>query len=419
MMSILGLAIKSLRNRRFTVMVTLTSIALSVTLLLGVERIRHETRNSFTSTISGTDLIIGARSGPVQLLLYSVFHIGNATNNIEWHSYRDIADNPAVRWTIPLSLGDSHQGYRVLGTNQDYFEYFRFARDRGLEFAAGQAFEDVTDAVLGAEAAEKLGYSLSDPVVIAHGAGDVSFMEHDDKPFRVAGILKRTGTPVDQTIHVRLEGINAIHKGWQGGAQVHQDDLFGGDSHDDEAPGKITAFLVGLRSRGTAVGMLRTVNDYPGEPLTAIMPGVALQELWRLIAVAERALLAIAAFVVIVGLSGMLTALLTSLNERRREMAILRSVGARPIHVMALIMGEAVTLTLAGVLAGLALLYGILALGRPLLESRLGLYITIGPPTGYEMTLIMLVIVAGTITGLVPGYRIYRYSLADGMTVRI
>jgi putative ABC transport system permease protein len=419
MMSIPGLAVKSLRNRKFTVVVTLTSIALSVTLLLGVERIRNETRNSFTSTISGTDLIVGARSGQVQLLLYSIFHIGNATNNIEWHSYRDIADNPAIRWTIPISLGDSHRGYRVLGTNQDYFEYFRFARDRGLEFSAGQAFEDATDAVLGAEVAEKLGYSLGYPMVNAHGAGDVSFMEHDDKPFRVAGILKRTGTPVDQTIHVRLDGIDAIHKDWQGGAQAHQDDLFGGDSHDDEAPGKITAFLVGLRSRGAAVGMLRTVNDYAGEPLTAIMPGVALQELWGLIAVAERALLAIAAFVVIVGLSGMLTALLTSLNERRREMAILRSVGARPIHVMALIMGEAVTLTLAGVMTGLVMLYGILATGRPLLESRLGLYITIGWPTSYELILIMLVIAAGTIIGLVPGYRIYRYSLADGMTVRI
>ena len=103
-----GLAIKSLRNRKFTTILTVVSIALSVTLLLGVERIRKETRTSFANTISGTDLIVGARSGPLQLLLYSVFRIGNATNNISWESYQEIRRNPNINWTIPISLGDSH-----------------------------------------------------------------------------------------------------------------------------------------------------------------------------------------------------------------------------------------------------------------------------------------------------------------------
>ena len=121
------LALKSLRNRKFTTLLTVATIALSVTLLLGVERIRKEARTSFTNTISGTDLIVGGRTGPVQLLLYSVFRIGYATNNISWQSYEEIARNPNVKWSIPISLGDSHQGYRVMGTSDEYFKYFRFA----------------------------------------------------------------------------------------------------------------------------------------------------------------------------------------------------------------------------------------------------------------------------------------------------
>jgi putative ABC transport system permease protein len=138
-----SLALKSLYNRKFTTILTVASIALSVTLLLGVERIRNEARSSFTNTISGTDLIVGARTGPVQLLLYSVFRIGNATNNISWQSYQDISRNPKVKWTIPISLGDSHQGYRVMGTNKAYFDYFRFAGGRQLELSEGSIFKGV------------------------------------------------------------------------------------------------------------------------------------------------------------------------------------------------------------------------------------------------------------------------------------
>jgi putative ABC transport system permease protein len=414
------LAVKSLRNRRFTTILTIASIALSVTLLLGVERIRKETRTSFTNTISGTDLIVGARSGPVQLMLYSVFRIGNATNNISWASYREIAGNPNVKWTIPISLGDSHQGYRVMGTNTDYFEFFRFAGERRLKLAEGARFQSVFDAVLGAEVAEKLNYGVGDPIVIAHGAGKVSFVKHDDKPFKVAGVLEKTGTPVDQTVHVPLEGIEAIHIDWKEGAPIPGHSLSTDDVLAmDLSPQAITAFLVGLKSRIAAFSVQRLVNEYTREPLLAILPGVALQELWDLIGVAEKALLVISGFVVLVGLSGMLIALMTSLDERRREMAILRSVGARPLHVFSLIVGEAAMLTVTGVLVGICLLYVLLLIGRPLILSQFGLYISIGGITIYELSLMALVCLSGFVIGVIPGYRIYRYSLADGMSIRI
>ena len=159
-MILLRLTLRSLWNRRASLLLTLLAIALSVSLLLGVEYIRKEAKSSFLSTISGTDLVVGARSGPVQLLLYSVFRIGNATNNIGWQSYQDIAANPLVAWTIPISLGDSHQGFRVLGTNQDYFRHYQYGNKQSLQFAQGQAFSAVFEAVLGAEVAHKLGYKL-------------------------------------------------------------------------------------------------------------------------------------------------------------------------------------------------------------------------------------------------------------------
>ncbi|WP_373508531.1 ABC transporter permease [Thiocapsa sp.] len=419
-MAILSLAWKSFLNRRFTALLTVISIALSVALLVGVERLRTEARASFANTLSGTDLVVGARSGPVQLLLYAVFRIGDATNNISWQSYQDIAAHPKVDWTVPISLGDSHHGFRVLGTSPAYFEHFRYGRDRRLAIEEGQPFADLYDAVLGAEVAEKLGYKIGDSIVVAHGTGDVSFAKHDDKPFRVAGILARTGTPVDRTVHVGLEAIEAIHIDWQSGAPIPGLSISADQTRSmDLTPKAITAVLVGLNSKVAIFQVQRFINEYPEEPLLAILPGVALSQLWNLIGVAENALLIVSAFVVVVGLFGMQTALLTSLNERRREMAILRSVGARPGHVFALIIGEAGFLTLLGVLSGMALLSVLLIAGQPIIESRFGIFVPLGGPTTYEWILLGAVVAAGFLVGSIPGYRAYRLSLADGLSVRI
>lgn len=419
MTKILILAFKSIRNRKFTVCLTIISIGLSVALLLGVERIRTESRNSFTSTISGTDLIVGARSGPIQLLLYSVFRIGHSTNNISWESYLDIDALPTVSWTIPISLGDSHRGYRVMGTSREYFTHFRYGSKQRLILDQGVPFNDLYEAVLGAEVARKLGYSLGKSIVISHGAGEVSFLNHDDKPFKVVGIMAATGTPVDQTIHVNLESIEAIHLGWKDGAPTTGMHVSAENARRfNLTPKAITAFLVNLHSPIATFKVQRFVNQYKEEPLTAILPGVALQQLWQLVGIAEKALMAVSVFVVVVGLFGMLTTLMTSLNERRREMAILRSVGARPAHVFSLIIGEAFLVTVLGVFGGIALLYCLLFLLQPFLVENFGLYIKISFFSGHELILIAIVLLAGILAGIVPGWKIYRYSLNDGMTIK-
>jgi len=418
-MIVLRLALQSLRNRWLTAALTVIAIAVSITLLLGVEKVRTGARQSFADTISGTDLIVGARSGAIQLLLYSVFRIGNATNNISWPSYQDIASHPDVAWAVPLSLGDSHRGFRVLGTTPAYFEHYRYRQAHGLRFRAGGPFSDLFDAAVGADVAAALGYKLGDRITLSHGLGSVSFIEHDDKPFRIAGILEKTGTPVDRTVHVSLEAIEAIHVDWQSGARIPGQSVSAEEVRAMKLePKAVTAALVGLKSRLATFRVQRAINEYRAEPLSAILPGAALQELWALVATAETALKVVSAMVVATALLGMVTMILTTLNERRREMAILRSVGARPRTVLGLLVAEAGVLTLAGTGLGLLLLYAALLLVQPYVDTNYGLHLPIEPPKPGELATLGVILVAGCLAGLLPALRAYRLSLADGMTVR-
>ncbi len=419
--AILTLAWKSLMNRRVTALLTLAAIALCVTLFIGVDKIRDGARQGFDRTISGTDLIVGARSGSINLLLYSVFRIGNATNNVSWESYERWSQNENVAWSIPISLGDSHRGFRVMGTTTAYFEHYRFGGDNRLAIVEGRQFDDLFDAVLGADVARELGYELGQEFSVAHGIGATSFANHDDKPFTVSGILERTGTPVDRTIHVSLRGIEAIHIGWESGTQSPLARMVTADQVREMPlkPKAITAFMVGLKSRIAVLRLQRDINTYREEPLLAIIPGVALSELWSVVGVAETALRAIAAFVVFTGLLGMLTTIMTSLNERRREMAILRSLGARPWHIFALLLSEGALLALIGALLGVALVYGGLAIAAPIIEAQSGIFLGALTPGLYDVAVVGIIVIASVVLGCIPAFRAYRNSLADGLTIRV
>lgn len=419
MSAVAKLAWKSLINRKATAILTIMTVAISVVLLLGVERIRTQAKDSFANTISGTDLIIGGRSGQVNLLLYSVFRIGNATNNIDWKSYQEFANHRAVDWAIPISLGDSHKGFRVMGTNHSYFEHYKFGSKQSLTFSEGREFNGLFETVLGSDVAKQLGYHVGSEIIIAHGISDVGFSRHDNLPFKVVGILAPTGTPVDKTVHVSLEAIEAIHVGWESGARLGPTPKAQDLKNRDFQPKQITAMLVGLKSRIQTFALQRQINTYPKEPLSAIIPGVALHELWGMMSVAEQALMAVSGFVVIAGLLGMLSSLLTSLQERRREMAILRAMGARPRHVFSLLISEASLLTAAGIVTGVAGLYAILAIVQPIIQQHYGIHLTLSLLSPYEWMLLGFVQCAGIVIGFIPAFRAYRQSLSDGMTIRI
>jgi putative ABC transport system permease protein len=396
---------------------TILAIALSVALFLGVEKVRTGAKASFADTISGTDLIVGARSGSVQLLLYSVFRIGNATNNVTWESYQDIAARPDVDWIVPISLGDSHRQFRVMGTTQAFFDHYKYRQGRSLAMSEGIVMDDLFDTVIGSDVAATLDYEIGDPIVVAHGLA--SFTEHKDQPFRVSGILEKTGTPVDRTVIVSLEAIEAIHVDWQNGAQAPGRATSADVIREMElTPKAITAALIGVESPLQTFALQRAINEYREEPLLAILPGVALQELWGIVGIAETALLAVSAMVVVTALIGMMATIFSSLNERRREMAILRAMGARPVTILSMLVLEAMVMAAIGALLGLVFLYAGLLIAQPILDTTFGLWLPIDAPTMREFWGLVGVVCAGAIVSVVPALRAYRMSVADGMMVK-
>ncbi len=418
MKTILLLAVRSAWARRLTLGLTVLAVALATTLLLAVERVRTDARQSFTQAVSGVDLVIGARTGSVQLMLHAVFHAGAATNTVRWDSYRAIAGHPAVDWALPLSLGDGHRGFPVIGTTADYFTHLRHGEQLPLRFAAGAPFGSVFEVVLGSAVARELGYQIGDAITLSHGLAEMG-PAHGDKPFRVTGILAATGTPVDRSLHVNLESITALHLDWMGGAPLPG--LRIAPEHVAKfelVPREITALLVGLKQRSDVFRMQRFINEFRGEPLLAVLPGVALDELWQTVGLVERTLLAVSALVVLIGLAGLAATLLAGLNERRRELAILRALGAGPPQIFAMLTAEGVLVTALGTLLGVLLLTAGSGLAAPWLLDRFGVVLATRWPGMTEFALIGAVIGTGLLASLIPGWRAWRMSLADGLTPR-
>ncbi|MDT8407988.1 MAG: ABC transporter permease [Wenzhouxiangellaceae bacterium] len=420
-MTLLGLARGSLANRRAAVALTVATIAISIGLLVLVEQMRGQLREGFYRSVSGTDLIVGAPTAPVQLLLSSVFGLGNPARNVAWQSYRDIVADPVVAWSIPISLGDSHQGYRVVGTTAAMFEHYRYAGRQALEFRHGGPFEDLFEVVVGAQVARSLGYAPGDRVVLGHGGGNVSLHQHDDQAFEVSGVLAPTGTPVDQSLYIRLAAHHAIHIGWERGLPRPGDTLLPDQARasiERLQPDQISAFFLGLKTRAAAFGLQYEINRYPNEALLAVLPGIALQELWRITGLAERILRIVAGLVVLAGLLGMLTALLTTLNERRREMAILRACGARPWQIAGLLLLEAAVMTLFGIIVGLVLAVSAQLALSPWLLDNFGIAVSPAWPEAWHWLVLAAIWLAGVLVALVPALMVYRRTLADGMQVR-
>jgi putative ABC transport system permease protein len=419
MSGLLMIAARSAWHRRFGLALVVLSVALSTFLLLGVERVRQDVRLNFSQAVSGTDLIVGARTGSVQLLLYSVFRIGSATQNIRYTSVLALAEDPAVAWVVPISLGDSHRGFPVVATDSGYFEHFKYGDRQPLKLVQGRQFNDVFELVLGAEVAQRLGYEVGRRVVLSHGSGEIAGTEHSDKPFTVVGVLARTGTPVDRSLHISLAGMQALHLDWVAGVplpgfavpaeRVRERDL---------TPKSVTAALVGLKSRPAVFAVQRRIAEYAPEPLLAVLPGVAMDELWQAVDLGERALQAMAALVALVSLAGLVAVVVTGLEQRRRELAVLRAVGAGPKRVFALLLIEGVLITAAGALLGALACTAAIAAFGPWVQAQHGLALRLQAPDAAQWTWLCAILAAGTLASLLPGWRAYRLSLADGLTPR-
>ncbi len=417
------LAVRSAWNRADTLILTVLSIALATFLLLAVERLRTDVRESFSQSVSGTDLIVGARTGSVQLMLYAVFRVGSATNNIRMDSVNAIAQHRAVAWVVPISLGDSHRGFAVLGTSPEYFERFRYGDKQALVVQQGRPFAGTLDglyeAVIGAEVAAQLNYAIRHSITLTHGAGSALGNEHADKPFTVVGVLAPTGTPVDRSVHVSLQAIEAIHLDWAGGAPLPGMQIPADAARKfDLQPKEVTAVLVGLRSRAAVFAVQRFIANFEAEPLMAVLPGVALDELWQTVGIVERALQIMSTLVAFVSVAGLVAVVMAGLNERRRELAVLRAVGAAPRHILALLATEAVVVTATGAALGIVALVLAVLLAGPWLQAHQGIALRLSAPTASQAGVLLGIGLAGLLAGLVPGWRAYRMSLADGLSPR-
>ena len=435
MNSLWRMARSSAWNRRSTLVWVVVSLALATALLWTLERLRHDIRQSFSQSVSGVDLIVGARSSPVQLMLFSVFHIGSVPQSMSMDSVQKLMQHRSVSWVVPLSLGDSHRGFPVLGTTAAYFQHFAYGDKQPLALQQGAVFADTLnglyEVVIGAEVARKMGYGLGQSITLGHGMHDHDHAhehegaqsqadEHADKPFKVVGILAPTGTPVDRTVHVSLQALEALHLDWVAGTP-----LPGGQIPADQArkfnlePEEVTAALVGLKSRAAVFNVQRIVNFYEDEALIGVMPGVALGELWSVLGLGENALLAVSALVALVSVVSLMAVVLAGLNERRRELAVLRAVGAGPRHVLGLLTLEGVWVTCAGVLLGVLLSYVGMALATPWLQQSLGIRLQLAMPLPTQLALAGAVLLAGLLASLGPAWRAYRLSLADGLSPRV
>lgn len=413
------LTYKSIKNRKFTSFLCVLSIALSVTLFLGIERIRNGARDGFTNTISKTDLIVGAKGGSLQLLLYTVFHIGGAVNNIKMTTYNDIKSNPQVEWTIPISLGDAYRGFRVVATDENFYQHYRFRGDQSVKMQEGVLPNDTFDVVLGSEVAKKFNHKVGDPIVISHGLAAESILSHDNTPFKIVGIMAPTQTPIDTGVYITLQGMEAIHFGWETGVPS-------GEAINPERFKKenieitqLTSFMVKLKSRIAVLRMRRNIDMYPNEPVMAIIPALSLQEMWETIGYVEQILFLVSLCVLLVGVMSILISLYTSINERRREMAILRSLGASSRHVFFLLIYESSFLVLMGCIFGVASMYGLLYFVRPWLESNFSVYLPIEPLSSTEWYYLAGIFVVGTLAGLIPAIKAYLNSLQDGLTIKL
>jgi putative ABC transport system permease protein len=404
----------SLISRRKTVVLTFFSLFISVIVLLSVEHIRLQAKESFNRSISGVELIVGAPSGQLNMLLYSVFRMGNPTNNIKYESFVMLQEHDLVEWAIPISLGDSHRGFRVMGTTGAYFSHYRYGKQQSLGFSKGKQFNGLFDAVIGADVAKSLGYKLNDKIIIAHGIGRTSFAKHEQAPFVISGILAVTGTPVDKTVHVSLQAIEAVHMPPAALQAVINEPA--GLMMEALNPESITSVMLGLTSKLATFTMQRELNNYANDRLMAILPGVAMAELWTLMSTVENLLRVISALVLMSSLFGLATMLLASMNERQGEIAVLRVLGASPSIILLLILFESLILICMSLIVAISALKIVLLTLDEWLASEFGLFLSNDIISPEIASLSALVILATILVSLYPGIEAYKKAFYMQLT---
>lgn len=406
------LTLKSIAQRKLSAFLCILSIGLSVALYLGVSRVKQQAENSFMSTVSGVDLLVGARSGEINLILYSLFHMGSPLNNIRYSSFEQIKQMPEVAWAIPISLGDSYHGFRVIGTDQSIFKYYKYGDKKHLTFQSGGNFENLFEIVIGNHVATSKNLKVGDSIHLAHGAGHTNLLEHDNISFKVVGVLDQTGTPLDRAVLASLEAIEAIHIGWDTGVPTDLPDqnLL---KVENLKPASITSFLISTKSKFQLLRLRHKLAKFPAEPLSAIIPGLALSKLWNLLADVEKSLLIISFCVLIVGIFSIVVSLINTLQARKKEMAVLRAIGATPKHIAGLFLVEGPLLTSIGIVFGILLLAIVQVFLFPEIAKNYQFEFNFKLVYSHELSNILIFFGAGLFSGVLPAVFAYKGSLQE------
>ena len=448
-MSLIVIAWRSLTQRALASALTGFSMALGVALVVTVLVIHHVVSDSFQrNSGGGYDVIVGAKGSKLQLVLNTVYHLSTPVENIPYSVLHDLTDGkyrPYVARALPYCLGDNYEGHRVVATVADLFQDSDYAAGPRYAFKEGRNFSPTGffEGVVGALAAERTGLKVGDTFRPTHGVSDDG-QGHDHEAFTVVGILEPTGTPNDRAIFVNLEGFyllenhaKPVGEGHRPGpaSPVHQAD--GHDEHetshghaheghdhgDDEGHERVplpeerrelTAILVRTSSPAASVRLPNLINE--GTAAQAVLPIREIRALFDVIVgPIETVLLVLTALIVVVSAVGILVSIYTSMSERRREIAVMRALGARRSTVRTIVLLESILLSLSGGLAGWVLGRTLIAALSPAIAARTGVMIGFAPPITAELALVPGLIFLAALAGYLPAMTAYRTDVARAL----
>ncbi len=434
-MSLIKIAWRSLEQRRLSSLLTGLSIALGVALVVAVLVIYSVVENTFERSANGYDMIVGAKGGKLQLVLNTVFHLSQPIENIPWSYYKEFTEgrfSSVVEVAVPCCMGDNYQGYRVVGTTPELFEKFEYAPGEPYTFSDGRLFEQdhFFEAIVGNMVARKTGLKVGDEFQPTHGVTTEEDQGHKHDAFRVVGILAPTGTPNDRALFVNIEGFYLLDdhakedhgEAKTAGSDEHDAHEHGGHDHGHDADRKplpedqreVTAILVRTDPfRG--IQLPRIINE--GPVAQSVSPIKEIANLFTgLVGPVRWLILMLAVLVVIEAGIGMMVAIYNTMSERRREIAVMRALGAQRRTVLSIILLESILLSLLGGLAGVALGHALVALASPLVVTYAGISVGAFAFDILEVYLVPGLIVLAAVVGYLPAMAAYRTDVAKTLS---
>ncbi|MHC1769206.1 MAG: ABC transporter permease [Verrucomicrobiia bacterium] len=391
---------RSLRQHALSTAITAVSIALGAGLLMAVWVVKEQARSTFVGVDSGFDAVLGARGSKLQLVLNAIFHLDASTGNIRWEDYQMIRTNPSVALAVPLAVGDNYRGWRMVGTSPELFEKAALdSSGRRYRLAQGRWFEpDLREAVLGSFAARRLGLRIGDEFEPYHGLTFDSGSHQHEESYVVVGVMEPSNTPADRVIWIPLEGVQ-----WMGG-------------HDPNASTDVSAVLVKLKSGGLAGFQMDHFYNKQGERLTLAWPiGAVVSDMFGKIVWFDRVLEIVAWLVVIVATGSVLASIYSSMNERRRDLAIMRALGARRVTLSTAVLLEAASIAAMGAVAGFAVYAAIFTAVASVVRSQTGVVLNLFDWNPVLALAPLLIIALGAVAGLIPAFKAYQTNIAENL----